>query len=113
MEVVIVFCSFYKKRLLNSIYQKNKKENRDKNWGEKKGDWGEKKKEWKEEGGLPPFAKEYDVDEDGELNADELELFRTEMKDKIRSGERFGPSCDKGEKEEEGVTEEGDELTAE
>ena len=46
---------------------------------------------------LPPFARDYDVDDDGILSTDEHETLRTELREKIRSGEGFGRRC--GEQE--------------
>lgn len=59
-------------------------------WDEDKDEGYEKKGKKK---GLPPFAKEFDIDEDGKLDDSEKESFRTSMKEKIRSGEPFGKDC--------------------
>ena len=51
------------------------------------------------EEGLPPFARSYDVDADGVLNATELETFRAETREAIRSGDAFAKRC--GEREQQ------------
>jgi Ca2+-binding EF-hand superfamily protein len=43
--------------------------------------------------GLPPFARTYDVNEDGSLDGQELSTFRREMRENITSGEAFARSC--------------------
>jgi hypothetical protein len=47
--------------------------------------------------GLPPFARAYDLDEDGSLSEEEQSTFRIEMRATIQSGEAFGTRC--GERE--------------
>ncbi|MBM74944.1 MAG: hypothetical protein CMK59_06060 [Proteobacteria bacterium] len=49
----------------------------------------------KEDIGLPPFAKAYDEDQNGELNDAEFEVFRAEYRELIRSGVPFGPKKEK------------------
>ena len=47
--------------------------------------------------GLPPFAREFDVDEDGVLSTEEHENLRETLREKIRSGEGFGKRCGEDE----------------
>jgi len=58
--------------------------------GEEPENSGERPKHRKK---LPPFAKDYDLDGDGELNESEKQAFRSDMREKIRSGEPFAKKC--------------------
>jgi len=49
---------------------------------------------------LPKFAQEFDLDENGEISDTELETLRQTMRERIRSGEKFG-QCNKDDAEEE------------
>ena len=51
--------------------------------------------------GLPRFADEFDLDENGEISADELVSLRQEMRERIRTGKPFG-HCYKQDEVEEG-----------
>jgi Ca2+-binding EF-hand superfamily protein len=43
--------------------------------------------------GLPPFARAYDLDENGTLSNEEKSTFRSDMRISIQSGEAFGSQC--------------------